>query len=302
MKIPITFFLLLLTSTFSFSQSLKKDPKLQKIMEEATAGFNGVIGVYVENVKTGKFAAVNADSIFPTASMIKIPIMVGTFSAILDGKIRYDQVLTYKDSLKYDDGIVGSFRDSTQITVSQLIYLMESISDNTASLWLQGLVKGQRINEIMDSLGLQSTRVNSRTLGRERFRGIYGWGQTTPKEMATLMKKIREGEILSKDASLRMYRTLGNQFWDGTGLSQLPENIKTGYKSGAVDRSKSEVMYVHAPHGEYVYCMITKNQADTQWTKDNEGYKAARRISAALWKYFEPKSKWKLPDDYEKWL
>jgi beta-lactamase class A len=61
-------------------------------------------------------------------------------------------------------------------------------------------------------------------------------------------------------------------------------------------------MLVHAPHGDYVFCMITKNQTDTQWNKDNEGYRAARRISSVLWKYFEPKSKWRLPDGYDKWL
>jgi beta-lactamase class A len=287
---------------FSKSQNLKNDPKSQKIIEDVTSGFNGVIGVYVENLKTGKFAAVNDDTIFPTASMIKIPIMIGTFSHILNGKLKHDEVLTYKDSLKYHDGLVGSFRDSTKMPVSELIYLMESVSDNTASLWLQGLVKGLRINQLMDFLGMQNTRVNSRTPGRSIFQKNYGWGQTTTKEMATLMKMLRKREVFSQDASLRMYRTLGNQYWDGEGLTQIPENIKTAYKSGAVDRSKSEVMYLHAHHGEYVYCMITKNQADTQWTKDNEGYKTARRISAALWKYYEPKSKWKLPDGYEKWL
>jgi beta-lactamase class A len=285
-----------------FSQKTKVDPKLQKILEKETSGFGGQIGVYVENLRTGQFAAVNADTTFPTASMIKIPIMIATFSHILNGKLKYDQVLTYKDSLKYDDGIVGSFRDSTKIPVSEIIYLMESVSDNTASLWLQGIVKGERINYLMDSLGMKSTRVNSRTEGRRSFQKMYGWGQTTPREMATLMKMLRNGEILTKDASYRMYKTLGNQFWDGEGLSQIPENIKTAYKSGAVDRSKSEVMLVHAPHGDYVFCMITKNQTDTQWNKNNEGYRAARSISSALWRYFEPKSKWKLPEGYDKWL
>lgn len=302
MKKPLITLTLLLFGFNTFSQKLKNDLKLQKLLEKETSGFGGQIGVYVENLKTGQFAAVNADTIFPTASMIKIPIMIGTFSHILNGKLKYEEVLTYKDSLKYDDGIVGSFRDSTKIPVSELIYLMESLSDNTASLWLQGLVKGERINYLMDSLGFKNTRVNSRTAGRMSFQKLYGWGQTTPKEMTMLMKMIRKGEIFSKDASLRMYKTLGNQYWDGEGLSQIPENIKTAYKSGAVDRSKSEVMLVHAPHGDYVFCLITKNQTDIQWNKNNEGYRAARKISSALWNYFEPKSKWKLPEGYDRWL
>ena len=68
---------------------------------------------------------------------------------------------------------------------------MLTTSDNTASLWLQSLAgKGTRINEILDSLGLKNTRVNSRTPGRENNRTQYGWGQTTPKEMGTFLKKF----------------------------------------------------------------------------------------------------------------
>ena len=74
--------------------------------------------------------------------------------------------------------------------------LMLTTSDNTASLWLQKLAGGgARINEILDSAGLKATRVNSRTSGRENNRTQYGWGQTTPYEMAILMEKIYKGQI-----------------------------------------------------------------------------------------------------------
>ena len=297
-KIIPLFILYLFISWSSFSQQ-KIDKKLQKLIEETTSGFNGVVGVYVENLKTGKIAMVYADTTFPTASMIKIPIMIGTFSRILNGELKYDQELVYRDSLKYDDGITGSFKDGTKMPVSELIYLMESVSDNTASLWLQGIAKGTRINQILDSLGMRVTRMNSRTPGREANRKEFGWGQTSPKEMATLMKMLRKGEIFTKDASNRMYRTLGNQYWDGEGLSQIPENIKTACKTGAVDQSRSEVTFVHAPKGEYVYCVITKKQKDTSWTRDNEGYVMARKISALLWEYYG--SKWQPVSGYEKW-
>ena len=71
---------------------------------------------------------------------------------------------------------------------------------------------------------------------------------------------IRKGKIISPAASDRMYRNLGRQYWDGEGLSQIPEYIKTGSKNGAINRSRSETIFVHAPHGEYVYSIITKNQ------------------------------------------
>ena len=49
--------------------------------------FHGTAGVYVRNLKTGKEAAVNADTIFPTASIIKVPILIGIFKKIEEGII-----------------------------------------------------------------------------------------------------------------------------------------------------------------------------------------------------------------------
>lgn len=293
--------LLLLVTQLAFSQTPGQDPKLQRLLENTLKGFNGDAGVYVHHLKSGKFAAINADTTFPTASLIKVPIMAGVFDAIRNNKLSYKQDLVYRDSIKYDNGVVGSLKDSTVISVSKVIMLMETISDNTASLWLQGIVGGTRINELMDSLGLQKTRVNSRTKGREAFRSVYGWGQTTPREMATLMEKIRLGQLYSPDASDKMYRILGRQFFEEEGLSQIPASIKTASKTGAVNQSRSEVTFVHAPHGEYVYCIITKNQKDASWVRSNEGYELIRKVSSVLWHYFEPKSGWRPVEGYEKW-
>lgn len=293
---------LLAVSFTSFSQSLKEDMKLKTKLQESLKGFNGDVGIYARNLKTNRFVAINADTIFPTASMVKISIMIGTFDKIQKGELKYDQEIVYKDSLDYDDGIVGSLKDGAKLPLNEVVFLMCSVSDNTGSLWLQALSGGgKRINAILDSLGFQNTRVNSRTMGREANRTKYGWGQTTPKEMADLLTMIRQGKIISADASDRMYRNLGRQFWDGEGLSQLPEYVKTGSKNGAVNRSRSETVLVHAPHGEYVYSIITKNQKDESWTRSNEGYELLRKVGALLWNYYEPKSNWKPVEGYEKW-
>jgi beta-lactamase class A len=271
----------------------KIDAKLESKIASTIGSFEGQVGVYVENLKTGKYATYNPDTLFPTASMIKVPIMVGVFDKIEKKQLSYTQEMIFKDSLRYDEGIVSSFRDSTKIMLSELIFLMESVSDNTASLWLQGIVGGKEINRLMAEYGLKDLRVNSRTAGREEDRKKYGWGVCTPKEMATLMKKIRKGEIISKSASDRMIRTLSYQFWDEEGLSELPENVKFSSKTGAVDRSRSETAVVYAPHGDYIYCIVTKNQKDTTYEANNAGFELIRKLCKVIWEHQEPKSKWR---------
>ncbi|NEU66087.1 serine hydrolase [Spirosoma agri] len=279
-----------------------RSSSLDRELTTALAGFHGTIGVYVRNLRTGETVAINADTLFPTASMIKVPILCGLFDKIHKGELAYDQQLVYRDSLHYDDGIVGSFKDGTKLALSKVAMLMITVSDNTGSLWCQALAGGgATINQWLDTNGFHQTRVNSRTPGRAANQAQHGWGQSTPRDMADLITYIRQGKAVSPDASEEMYRNLGHQYWDNDGLSQIPPDIKTACKNGAVNQARSEVVFVHAPHGEYVYCVMTKNQKDESWVRTNEGFVALRNIAAILWHHFEPKSTWKPSAGYEKW-
>jgi beta-lactamase class A len=281
-------FLILLTllPALTFAQ---QDRKLEKGLRELIQGFNGDIGIYVKNLKTGRYAEINADTIFPTASIVKVPILVGVFDKIEKGELKYHQPLIYRDSIKYGgSGIMQFFKDSTETELSVLLALMMSYSDNTSSLWNQALAGGgQRINELMEQYGFSVTRVNSRTPGRTEIRNIYGWGMTTPREMAELVAKIRKGEIISKSASERMYRLMTHGYYDETGLSEVPPYVQAAHKTGSVDASRSEVLLVNAPHGDYVFYVGTKNNKDQSWTDQNEAEVLIRKISGYLWAYFE---------------
>ncbi len=278
---------------FLFGQ--KTDKKLQAKIEEAIKGFKGDMGVYVKDLHRGKIVSINADTVFPTASIVKVPILIGVMDKIQKGELTYDSALVYKDSLLYEgEDILGSFKNNEKVLLKKVMMLMLTTSDNTASLWLQSIAgKGTRINEILDSLGLIYTRVNSRTPGRENNRSQFGWGQTTPKEMGTLFEKIYRNEIFSAAACDRMMRSLGRNYWDvDEAISQIPPYVEVFSKNGCVNASRSEVLLVNAPHNPYIFCIFTKNNKDMQWTHANEAWAMARKISLMLWRYFEPKDNW----------
>lgn len=275
----------------------RTDKKLQQKINELvrTQQVRGVVGIYVKNLRTGSSAAYQADTIFPTASIVKVPILIGIMDKIEKGLLQYNQELVYKDSLLYaGDDLLGSFKSGEVIVLSKLMMLMLTMSDNTASLWLQSLAgTGTRINELMDSLGFAHTRVNSRTPGREENRKAFGWGQTTPREMTSLFEKIYRGEVINKKASERMLRVLGRNYHDVNGISQVPPYVFVASKTGEVNQSRSETILVMAPHGPYVYTIATKNLEDQRWLASNEGWVMCRKLAALLWTHYEPHSKWK---------
>ena len=288
-KIIALFFLLPLLTA-----GQKTDKKLQAKLQEAIKGFNGDIGIYIKNLRTGKTVSINADTVFPTASIVKVPILLGIMDKLQKGELKYDQEIIYKDSLLYEgEDILGSFKANEKIALKKVVMLMMTTSDNTASLWLQNLAgKGTRINEILDSLGMKSTRVNSRTPGRENNRTQYGWGQTTPSEMAKLFEMIYNYQVISAAISEKMMRILGRNFWDAEALSQIPPSIEVFCKNGAVNASRSEVLLANGVHNPYIFSIFTKNNKDISWGNSNEAWVLTRKISKILWNYFEPKDTW----------
>ena len=273
----------------------RPDPALQRAVEAVADGFDGVVGVYVRHLPTGRTASVRADERFPTASLIKVPILVGVFDRIEAGDLALGQRLVFRDSLRYDEDegeLFAQLRDSSTVFLHSAVEQMLSASDNTASLWLQALVTGERVNEWLAAHGFEATRVNSRTAGRRPDWERYGWGQTTPREMAELVRRIAEREAVSPAADDEMHRLLTRTHWDDEAVSALPPSVQAATKQGAVSRSRSEVLYVHAPSGPYVFTVVTKEQGDTRWAPDNAGYALIRAYSRLFWETFEPASAW----------
>lgn len=283
------------------SQEVQNDPALEKELQEIIDDFKGVAGVYVYNLATKKEAGIYADTVFPTASIVKVPILAALFQKIENGELSLTDSLFYnKERIYGGSGLMQFYKDSTKTDLRNVVALMITYSDNVASLWSQELAGGgEEINKIMEGIGLDHTRVNSRTKGREEIWEKYGWGQTTPREMASILVKIRNRELVSEAASDEMYRMLSNSFYTEYSLSQIPPYVQAASKQGMVNQSRSELVMVNAPNGDYVFYIATTDNEDESWKFDNEAWVLQRKISSFLWNYFEPDAGWKPAKDSE---
>lgn len=288
LKLSSIISILCLSCTMAYAQ--KVDRALEHKIKKEINGFQGDVGIYVHQLKTNKIVSINADTVFPTASIVKVPILVGVFQKIAQGELKLNQAFKYSDKRAYGgSGLMQFYKDSAQTDLSTMISLMLTYSDNVTSIWLQELSGGgAMINPLMDQLGLKQTKVNSRTPGREKIWEEYGWGQTTPREMAKLFTLIRNGQVVDARHSDKMYRYLKNQFYNGRSLSQLPPEVNAIAKTGSVDQARGEVILVNAPSGDYVFCILTKNNKDARWTDDNEAEELTRKLSSIIWNHFEP--------------
>jgi beta-lactamase class A len=278
-----------LAATSSAADAVKTDAALERSLAAAAAGFHGRVGIYVRNVSSGTEAGLNADETFPTASTVKTAILAVLLDRVDRGELDYNAELVMTGTRAYDaDDISANLKDGAKLTPAKLAWLMASMSDNTAALWCQELAGGgAAINAWLDARGFARTRVNSRVAGREADRAAFGWGQTTPREMAELMLEASSAAALSPAASEEMLRVLSKSFWDGEALSQIPPTVHAASKQGAVDHSRSEILLVEAPSGRYVLSVYTKDQQDVRYEYANEGYELLRKVSRAVWVHDE---------------
>jgi len=280
--------LLLLLPASMPAAAQKTDQRLAAELQAAIQDFHGDIGLYVYDLKKDREVAIRADTVFPTASIVKIPILIGLLRKLSTGELQYHQRLTYTDSqyFKEGDDILSNFKPGSTIELGKVMLLMLSISDNCASVWLQGIAGGgATINRILDTLGFPATRVNSRTPGREWYREKYGWGQTTPRSIARIMMAAVKGRIFDRATSDRMLRLMSRQWWDEEAISSIPAGIFIADKNGALDSSRNEIMYVNGRH-PYILSIFTRNNQDTSWESNNEAWVLTRKISSLVWKHF----------------
>ena len=167
-------------------------PGLQGRLEAAVRGFPGVLGVAVRNLETGESFAVNGDLRFPTASLIKLAVLVEVEHQIAEGKIARDRTVALAESDKAGDEpvVLNQLHPGVALTVPDLLALMIAFSDNTATNLLVGLAGTANVNRRMVSYGLPNTKIFRPTF-RDGHADVFpeeekefGLGMTTPKEIA----------------------------------------------------------------------------------------------------------------------
>lgn len=271
-------------------QALPPVADLEQELRALVSGFQGDVGIYVRHLESGQTVAIAADDTFPTASMVKLPLLCALYERAAAGSLHLDSLYALSDSsVLQGDGedLVAQLKWGERVPLRKLAFLMMSTSDNTASVWIQTLIGGaDTANAWLARNGFTVTRDNSRVPERRDIWRRWGWGMTTPREIAELLVMVREGRVVSPEASASMYRLMKGSYWSEEALSAIPAWVGVASKQGAVNRSRSEVLLVESPSGPYALAVLTKNQQDESWGTDNAGYVLLRQVSGAVYRHF----------------
>jgi beta-lactamase class A len=247
---------------------------LRRTLDSIADAHHGVVGYTVIDLETGARIDRRGDETFPTASLIKVPILVTVYDLVAKGQLSLDDPLTV---LKIDQvpgsGIVQFLHNGTILTVHDAAWLMSTISDNTATNLLLDRIIIRRVWAKMDSLGLQHTRVHSKSFLRNSSVAMdssvkYGLGVTTPNEMAHLFELMARGKAVSPTADSAMLDILEHNTTDYM-LQRYAAGARAAHKDGETDAVRTECTLWYL-RNRVVACVMTKENKDQRWILDSE--------------------------------
>ena len=268
--------------------------------------FNGKMGYYVKNLKTGETIGFQQDEQFPSASTIKTAIMLEVFKQIEEGKLNWtDKLLAPPAGKRYDSIWLSFMQDKVSVNIDGLVNMMINVSDNTAAVMLSDKVGVENIEKRLNELGLSQTacliHVPASNARLTKLRAIFqNMGATSPTDMGHLLELIYQKKVASTSGCEKMLRILSHQYWDDHFASQIPPGICVCSKSGALERSRSDTAIIFGPT-PYIVAAYTADDKDITWTASTEAHVALRRIGHDVWNALDSGMHYEAPKDAERW-
>jgi beta-lactamase class A len=281
-------------------------------IERLADATGGIVGVAATHLLSGRHIGYREDELFPTASVIKLPLLVTLYEDAIAGRIDLSERVTYREDTKVaGSGVLQFLDDGLNPTLRDLAVLMMSVSDNTATDLLFDRVGKSRIEATMGRLGLESIRApfdiremlmelvdmdHTQPGGYDELRRLLrlsaGSGgrsmipeeadRTTPADMCRLLELIESRAILDPESCTAIVELL-KRIQSATRIpGLLPKGTVVAHKTGSYRRLRNDVGIVYAPNGPYAVALFAREL--TRDNIDDDG--ALARISLAIFEEF----------------
>ena len=270
---------------------------LDSRIEPLVKAHKGTVAVAVKHLKTGEEFYLNADEAMPTASLIKLPIMVEAYWQAAENKVKLDKPLT----LRKEDKVPGSgiltshFSDGATFPLRDAVRLSIAFSDNTATNLVLDEIGIPSANLRMEKLGFKHTKINAKvykgsttSIDPERTKK-FGLGSTTAREMVQLLELIEAGKVVSPEACQEMIAHLKACDDKEKMTRLLPAGTIVAHKTGSVNASKTDAGILYLKSGPVALCVLTDKNDDVRWTPDNAAQVLIGKIAKEVYEHFGEK-------------
>jgi beta-lactamase class A len=256
--------------------------KLESAVDDVDQHLDGVMGVSIEDLKTGDQFFLHENEIFAQASSIKIAVLANLYLQAQQGKLKLTDLYTVQTSdLVPDSDIMNGLTPGvTRITLRDLATMMVAVSDNSATNVQIDRVGMDNVNAMLDSLSLPHTHLRRKMMDRDAAKQRRE-NISTPREMMTLLEDIYRGKLLNQESTADFFKVLSTNK-DSWIPRDLPADVKIANKPGSLEAVRNDSGIVFVAGRPYVICVMTAFLGN-----ERDGEDAVSKISLAAWRMFD---------------
>lgn len=235
-------------------------------------------GVFLVELDTGAYLDWSGNETFPAASTIKVPILVAFFQDVDAGKIRLDEPLTLeKDLIGSGSGDLQYKKPGTKYTALEVATKMIAISDNTATnMLIQRLGGAEALNQRFQSWGLTTTVIHN------ALPDLEGTNTTSPKELATVMGMVNQGNVVSVPSRDRILHIMQQTVTNSLLPRGLGKGANIAHKTGDIGSLIADIGLIDMPTGKrYIAAVMVQRPHN-----DASAPELIRQISRAAYQHF----------------
>lgn len=262
--------------------------KLEATIAQVDRELEGVMGLAILDLTSGRQILHNADEVFPTASTIKIAVLAELYhqsqqaASGVGGKARLTDLYTMNPADLVDDSqiMAGLTPGVTRVTNRDLATFMVAVSDNSATNVLIDRLGTENVNALLESLGLRETRLRRKMMditaareGRENT--------ATPLELVKLLEAAYRGKLFDKATTEDFLKILSTRK-ESPIPHLMPEDVVVANKPGALEGVRCDAGIVFAKDRPFVISVMTGYDLD-----ERAADAAISRIALAAYECFE---------------
>ena len=264
----------------------KPDLLWEKMTAEVStiaARLDAVMGVSILDLTDGRMFLLNGNQVFPTASTIKLPLLVELYRQDQDGggaKLLDRYTFDRADLVDGSEIMRGLSPGVSVLTNRDLAQFMVAVSDNAATNVLIGRVGMEKVNVMLRSHGLRETMLRRRmidlTAARRGDENV-----STPRELTRLLQLLTSGALLEPVATKALLEQLSTGK-DGYIPRRMPPEVRVANKPGSLDGVRVDAGIVYAGRRPFAIAVMTTMDRDERSAEDAIGM-----VALAAYRYFD---------------
>ncbi|SBV92248.1 conserved hypothetical protein [uncultured delta proteobacterium] len=236
---------------------------LQKDLETLSKNVHGRVSYIVASADGALDLRRGEKDRFPSASIIKLPILWSVFSKAAKGELALTEEMPLRAGDIVDGyGVLKGMHVGIGTTIEDLCFLMTVTSDNVATNMLIDKLGFAAINADIAACGMPDTVLGRKMLDAEaRAQGRDNF--TTPLDVLTFLKMLRHGGTMPENSRARMLAIMHNQCCNNFIPQYMPEGFRFAHKTGDIQGTVHDAGILYGPSGrEYYVIVLCSDLAD----------------------------------------